>query len=213
MAPIDTQTDIRNEMATVMMACGIDVETLHHEVATAGQAEIDVRFAPLAEMADTMQLFKYIVKNVAAANGKTATFMPKPIFEDNGSGMHTHQSLWKDGKPLFAGEGYAGLSEMALHYIGGLLKARPGPVRLHEPDDQLVQAFGPGLRGPQQARLLGAQSVGGHPHPDLLGFPEGEAPRVPHARSNGQPLPRVRGVPHGWPRRGHQQDRPRQADG
>lgn len=149
-APIDTQTDIRNAMAMVMMDCGIDVETLHHEVATAGQAEIDVRFAPLGEMADTMQLFKYIVKNVAAANGKTATFMPKPLFEDNGSGMHTHQSLWKDGKPLFAGDGYAGLSDMALHYIGGLLKHAPALCALTNPTTNSYKRLVPGFEAPNK---------------------------------------------------------------
>ena len=91
-----------------MIASGLTVERHHHEVATAGQTEIDLKFAPLIQMADSMQLYKYIVKNVAAKNGKTATFMPKPLFEDNGSGMHVHQSLWKDGQPLFAGEEYAG---------------------------------------------------------------------------------------------------------
>ena len=149
-APIDKQTDIRNEMALVMGAAGIDVETLHHEVGTAGQAEIDVRFAPLSEMADTMQLFKYIVKNVAAAHGKTATFMPKPLFEDNGSGMHTHQSLWKDGKPLFAGDGYAGLSEMALHYIGGLLKHAPALCAITNPTTNSYKRLVPGFEAPNK---------------------------------------------------------------
>src|SRR5205814_3359627 len=101
---------------------GIEVETQHHEVATAGQCEIDMRFQPLVEMADQLMWFKYIVKNVARKNGKTATFMPKPIFGDNGSGMHCHQSLWKNDKPLFAGDKYAGLSELGLFYIGGVIK-------------------------------------------------------------------------------------------
>ncbi|MBV9462741.1 MAG: glutamine synthetase beta-grasp domain-containing protein, partial [Verrucomicrobiae bacterium] len=120
--PADQQTDLRNEMIMVMTECGINVEREHHEVATAGQAEIDVRFDSMVRMGDIVMLYKYIVKNVAARHNKTATFMPKPLFGDNGSGMHTHQSLWKAGKPLFAGNGYAGLSDTAIFYIGGLLK-------------------------------------------------------------------------------------------
>ncbi len=121
-APADTQQDIRNEMCLEMEKCGIPIERQHHEVATAGQAEIDIRFAPMKQMGDWIMYYKYIVRNVAARHGKTVTFMPKPLFADNGSGMHTHMSLWKDGKPLFFGDKYAQLSEMALFYIGGVLK-------------------------------------------------------------------------------------------
>lgn len=121
-APYDTHQDLRSEMVRTLIDAGIETEVQHHEVGTAGQAEIDMKFGPMLQMADNVQLYKYIVKNVARRNGKTVTFMPKPIFEDNGSGMHTHQSLWKDGEPLFAGDQYAGLSQMALHYIGGILK-------------------------------------------------------------------------------------------
>ena len=121
-APNDTLQDIRTEMCLAMQSVGIIVETQHHEVATAGQCEIDMQFNDLVTMADQTMWFKYIVKNVARKHGKTATFMPKPLFEDNGSGMHTHQSLWSKGKPLFAGNEYGGLSEMALYYIGGILK-------------------------------------------------------------------------------------------
>ncbi|RME55486.1 MAG: type I glutamate--ammonia ligase [Caldilineae bacterium] len=121
-SPYDTLQDLRSEMVRTMVDSGIDVEVHHHEVGTAGQAEIDMKFGPLVQMADQVQLYKYIVKNVAKRHGKTATFMPKPIFEDNGSGMHTHQSLWKGGEPLFAGDKYAGLSQLALWYIGGILK-------------------------------------------------------------------------------------------
>jgi len=105
-----------------MQKVGIYVERQHHEVATAGQAEIDIRFSNLVKCADQVMFFKYIIKNVAKRNGKTVTFMPKPLFGDNGSGMHTHQSIWKDGKPMFAGDKYADLSDMALNYIGGILK-------------------------------------------------------------------------------------------
>jgi len=109
-APADKLIDIRNEMILTMISLGIAIEREHHEVATAGQAEIDIVFDTLLKTSDKMSLYKYVVRNVAAKYGKTATFMPKPLFGDNGSGMHTHQSLWRDGKPLFAGNGYAGLS-------------------------------------------------------------------------------------------------------
>ncbi|MDQ1713363.1 MAG: glutamine synthetase, partial [Frankiaceae bacterium] len=112
-APTDHFTDLRSEMVRVLIEAGIDVEMQHHEVGTAGQAEIDFRFGTLLKTADNLMNFKYIVKNVALAHGRTATFMPKPIFQDNGSGMHCHQSLWKDGEPLFYDEiGYGGLSDM-----------------------------------------------------------------------------------------------------
>src|SRR5258708_30362621 len=121
-APSDTQQDIRTEMVLLMEKLGVKIERQHHEVATAGQAEIDYRFDTLLRSADKMMVYRYVVKNVARRHGKTATFMPKPLFGDNGSGMHTHQSLWKKGKPLFAGGEYAGLSKMALHYIRGLIQ-------------------------------------------------------------------------------------------
>ncbi|HMT20520.1 MAG TPA: type I glutamate--ammonia ligase, partial [Promineifilum sp.] len=122
-APVDTLQDLRSEMVRTLIKSGVDVELHHHEVGTAGQCEIDMRFDTMLKMADNVQLYKYIVKNVAQKHGKTATFMPKPIYADNGSGMHTHQSLWKDGRPLFYDEdGYAGLSQLAKWYIGGLLK-------------------------------------------------------------------------------------------
>jgi glutamine synthetase len=119
---VDTLQDLRTEMVLTMENLGITVECQHHEVATGGQCEIDMKFSPIVSMADQLMLYKYVIKNVAKRNGLSVTFMPKPIFEDNGSGMHCHQSIWKDGKPLFAGDGYAGLSELGLHYIGGILK-------------------------------------------------------------------------------------------
>ena len=122
--PADQMMNIRNEMMQTMIDCGLDVEAQHHEVATGGQSEIDLRFQDLVRMGDQMMIYKYIIKNVAKKHGKTVTFMPKPMYSDNGSGMHTHISLWKGGNPLFAGSGYAGLSEMALHAIGGLLRTR-----------------------------------------------------------------------------------------
>jgi glutamine synthetase len=120
--PTDSLMDLRNEMVLNLMKCGIDVEAQHHEVASGGQCEIDLRFQPLVRAADQLLMFKYIVKNTAKMNNKTVTYMPKPVFGDNGSGMHVHTSLWKKGKPLFAGTGYAGLSETGLYFIGGILK-------------------------------------------------------------------------------------------
>jgi glutamine synthetase len=147
-SPTDSQADIRAEMCEVMKACGIMVEAQHHEVATAGQAEIDMRFAPLLEMADKLMLFKYIVKNVAYAHGKTATFMPKPLFGDNGSGMHCHQSIWKKGKPMFAGKGYAGLSDDALYYIGGILKHARSLAAITNPTTNSYKRLVPGYEAP-----------------------------------------------------------------
>jgi glutamine synthetase len=146
--PTDSQEDIRTEMVMEMQKVGIYVEKQHHEVATAGQAEIDMRFSPLVKMADQLMYFKYIIKNVARRNGKTVTFMPKPLFGDNGSGMHTHQSLWKGGKPLFAGDGYAGLSKMALHYIGGILKHAPALAALTNPTTNSYKRLVPGFEAP-----------------------------------------------------------------
>jgi glutamine synthetase len=147
-APIDSQQDLRTEMCRVMEQCGIQVERQHHEVATAGQAEIDIRFDSLVKTADKLMWFKYIIKNVALRNGKTVTFMPKPLFGDNGSGMHTHQSIWNKGKPLFAGEGYAGMSEMALHYIGGVLKHARSLAALCNPTTNSYKRLVPGFEAP-----------------------------------------------------------------
>jgi len=147
-APSDQLMDVRNEMMQTMIHCGIDVEAQHHEVATAGQCEIDMRFQELVRMADQMCLYKYIVRNVARRHGKTATFMPKPIYGDNGSGMHTHISLWKDGHPLFAGTGYAGLSEMALHAIGGILRHAPAILAISNPTTNSYKRLVPGYEAP-----------------------------------------------------------------
>jgi len=146
--PTDHYQNLRAEMVETMELCGIVIECHHHEVATAGQCEIDQRFDTLVKSADNMMLYKYIVRNVAYENGKTATFMPKPLFGDNGSGMHTHQSIWKGGKPLFAGEGYAGLSQTALWYIGGLLKHARALSAIIAPTTNSYKRLVPGYEAP-----------------------------------------------------------------
>ena len=146
--PTDHYQDLRSEMVAVMERSGLVIECHHHEVATAGQCEIDQKFNTLVKSADNMMLYKYIVRNVAHQYGKTATFMPKPLFQDNGSGMHCHQSLWKDGKPLFAGDGYAGLSQMALWYIGGLLKHARALSALIAPTTNSYKRLVPGYEAP-----------------------------------------------------------------
>lgn len=147
-APADTQQDIRTEMCLVMESLGVKIERQHHEVATAGQAEIDYRFDTLLKAADAMMVYKYVVKNVAKKHGKTATFMPKPLFGDNGSGMHCHQSLWKKGKPLFAGNEYAGLSQTALYYIGGILKHAKALCAICSPTTNSYKRLVPGYEAP-----------------------------------------------------------------
>jgi len=147
-SPFDTQQDIRAEMVLEMEKAGIEVETFHHEVATGGQAEIDMKFDTLLTMADKLIRYKYIVRNVAKKHGKSATFMPKPIFGDNGSGMHVHQSLWKDGQPLFAGDGYAGLSETAMYYMGGILKHARALCALCNPTTNSYKRLVPGFEAP-----------------------------------------------------------------
>ncbi|MBW2062776.1 MAG: type I glutamate--ammonia ligase [Deltaproteobacteria bacterium] len=146
--PTDSCYNLRNEMALQLMECGIEIEAQHHEVATAGQSEIDMKYSPLVEMGDKLMLFKYIVKNVARRHNKTVTFMPKPVFSDNGSGMHVHQSLWKKGKPLFAGEEYAGLSQMALHYIGGILTHAKALCAFCAPTTNSYKRLVPGFEAP-----------------------------------------------------------------
>lgn len=146
--PTDQMMDIRNEMMLTMIECGLDVECQHHEVATAGQSEIDLRFQEMVRMADQMLMYKYIVKNVARKWGKTVTFMPKPLYGDNGSGMHTHISLWRDGEPLFAGGGYAGMSDMAMNAIGGLLKHAPAILAFSNPTTNSYKRLVPGYEAP-----------------------------------------------------------------
>jgi glutamine synthetase len=146
--PSDSLQNLRSEMVLEMERLGLTVECQHHEVATAGQAEIDLRFAPLLEMADSLMLYKYVVKNVAARSGRTVTFMPKPVFNDNGSGMHTHQSLWKEGNPLFAGSEYAGVSGLCLNYIGGVLKHARALAAFTNPTTNSYKRLVPGFEAP-----------------------------------------------------------------
>jgi glutamine synthetase len=146
--PTDTLGDIRQAMMTTLMDSGVEIEVGHHEVATGGQCELGMKFKRLLECADQLMWFKYVVKNVARKHGKSATFMPKPMFGDNGSGMHTHQSIWKEGKPLFAGDGYGGLSEIGLHYIGGVIKHAKSIAALTNPTTNSYRRLVPGFEAP-----------------------------------------------------------------
>ena len=146
--PTDHYQDLRAEMVEVMIKCGLNIECHHHEVATAGQCEIDQRFDTMVKSADNMMLYKYCIKNTAYQYGKSVTFMPKPLFGDNGSGMHVHQSLWKGGAPLFAGDMYAGLSQMALWYIGGLLRHARSLSAIIAPTTNSYKRLVPGYEAP-----------------------------------------------------------------
>ncbi len=146
--PMDKFQDLRSEMVLTLQSLGIDVEAQHHEVATAGQAEIDMRFKPLLQMSDQLMWFKYVLKNVAYRNNHTVTFMPKPLFEDNGTGMHTHISIWKDNQPLFAGDKYAGISQDALYAIGGILKHCRALCAFTNPTTNSYKRLVPGFEAP-----------------------------------------------------------------
>lgn len=146
--PTDKHQDIRSDMMLTMESIGLNIECQHHEVATGGQGEIDMRFAPLVEMGDALLKYKYCIKNVATKYGKTVTFMPKPLFNDNGTGMHTHLSIWKGGENLFAGDGYAGMSETAMHAIGGILKHAPALLAFTNPTTNSYKRLVPGFEAP-----------------------------------------------------------------
>jgi glutamine synthetase len=147
-APTDTSQDMRTEMLLTMKKLGVPIEKHHHEVATGGQCELGFRFGKLIEAADWLMTYKYVIKNVARKYGKTVTFMPKPIFGDNGSGMHCHQSIWKDGQNTFAGDKYAGLSQQALWYIGGILKHAPSLLAFTNPTTNSYKRLVPGFEAP-----------------------------------------------------------------
>jgi glutamine synthetase len=147
--PMDSYQDLRSEMVKQLEAMGIEIEVQHHEVGTSGQAEIDMRFDEMTAMADKLMLYKYIVKNVAWQRGKSVSFMPKPIFQDNGSGMHVHMSLWKGGEPLFFDEkGYGGFSDMGRWYIGGVLKHAPAVIAFSNPTTNSYKRLVPGYEAP-----------------------------------------------------------------
>ena len=146
--PVDSFQDMRSEMCLILESLGVPVEVHHHEVGTAGQMELGTKFSTLVQRADWLQLQKYVIQNVAHAYGKTATFMPKPIVGDNGSGMHVHQSVWKDGKNLFAGDGYSGLSEFALYYIGGIIKHARALNAITNPGTNSYKRLVPGFEAP-----------------------------------------------------------------
>ena len=200
--PMDQFQDLRSEMVRVLEHVGIPIEVQHHEVGTAGQAEIDMRFDKIGVMADKLMLYKYVVKNVARAAGYSVTFMPKPLFMDNGSGMHVHQSLWKGGEPLFFDEkGYAGLSDMARWYIGGLLKHAPAICAFSNPTTNSYKRLVPGYEAPVNLVYSQRNRSASIRIPLYSKIAEGEAARVPLPRPVVQPVPRVLGDVDGRPRR------------
>ena len=181
---------------------GIEIELHHHEVATGGQGEIGIKFNTLLPMADQLMTFKYVLKNVAWQAGKSLTFMPKPIFQDNGSGMHTHQSLWKGGEPLFYDEaGYAGLSDIARWYIGGLLHHAHAVIAFANPTTNSYKRLVPGYEAPVNLVYSQRNRSASCRIPLALAEPEGQAGRVPLPRLLVEPLPGLLGDDDGRPRR------------
>ncbi len=212
-APYDHFGELRDEMVIELEKSGLQVERAHHEVGTAGQAEINYKFDELLKAADDVMKFKYIVKNVAWRNDKTATFMPKPIFGDNGSGMHCHQSIWNEGEPLFYDEtGYAGLSDMARYYIGGILKHAPSLLAFTNPTVNSYHRLVPGFEAPISL-VYSQRNRSACVRIPITGCePEGQAHRVPLPRPVGEPLPRLLGAAARRPRRHQEQDRAVRAD-
>ena len=207
-SPHDTLHDLRTEMVLTMEALGISCEFHHHEVATAGQCEIDMKFGSLLRMADQVMTYKYVVKNVAKRYGKTATFMPKPIFGDNGSGMHCHQSLWKDGKTLMADDsGYAGLSATARAYVGGLLAHAPALLAFAAPTTNSYRRLVPGYEAPVNL-VYSQRNRSACIRIPMYSLAEGEADRVPLPGPDGEPVPRVPGDAAGRARRNQEGNGP-----
>jgi len=171
-APTDSLVDLRNEMVQVCQEVGIHIEASHHEVATGGQCEIDFKFDTLLNAGDTLQWFKYIIKNVAVRNGKTVTFMPKPLFGDNGSGMHCHVSIWKDGQNTFAGDGYAGLSKNAIYFIGGIIKHAKALCAFTNPSTNSYKRLVPGYEAPVNLAYSGRNRSA------ALRIPQGNSPKA-----------------------------------
>jgi len=211
--PLDRLQDVRSEMVLKMIESGIDVELHHHEVATAGQAEIDMRFDTLTRMGDKTLLYKYIVRNVAIEHGLTATFMPKPLFGDNGSGMHVHQSLWKDGSPLFFdANGYAKLSDTARWYVGGLLKHAPALLAFAAPTTNSYRRLVPGFEAPVNLMYSQRNRSAAVRIPMYSNSPKAKRIefRCPDPTCN--PIPGLLGPADGRPGRRSEQDRAADAD-
>ena len=185
--PVDSMADLRSAMCSTMMEMGLDVEVHHHEVGTGGQGEIGVRFNSLVLKADDLQTYKYVVHNVAAAYGKTATFMPKPIMDDNGNGMHVHQSIWKDGKNLFLGNEYGGLSKMALHYIGGIMKHARALNAFTNASTNSYKRLVPGFEAPVLLTYSARNRSAAVRIPFIQGSPNGRRVEVRFPDSAGNP--------------------------
>ena len=203
--PVDSAQDLRGEMLSVMGELGMDPEKHHHEVAPA-QHELGLKFSDLLTMADRMQLYKYVIHNVAAAYGKTATFMAKPYFGDNGSGMHCHQSIWKDGKPLFAGDKYSGLSDMCLYYIGGVIKHAKAINAFANSTTNSYKRLVPGYEAPVKL-AYSARNRSASIRIPWVSSPKAKRIEVRFPRPHGQPLPDVCGPADGGPGRHREQDR------
>jgi glutamine synthetase len=202
-APNDTAQDIRSEMLLLMAELGIPIEKHHHEVAGAGQHELGIKFAELIQAADNVMIYKYIVRNVARKYGKTATFMPKPVFNDNGTGMHVHQSLWKGGQPLFFGEGtYADLSQTARWYIGGILKHAPSFLAFTNPTTNSYKRLVPGFEAPvnlvyskgNRSAAVRIPLTGSNPKAKRLEFRSGDAMANPYLAFSAMMMAGIDGI-------------------
>ncbi len=185
--PVDSMADLRASMCTTMMEMGLSVEVHHHEVGTAGQGEIGVKFNSLVIKADELQTYKYVVHNVASAWGKTATFMPKPLMDDNGNGMHVHQSIWKDGKNMFVGKEYAGLSKTALHYIGGIMKHARALNAFTNATTNSYKRLVPGFEAPTLLAYSARNRSASIRIPFIQGSPKGRRIEVRFPDSSGNP--------------------------